>query len=193
MKRILIVAAAALAAGCATARQAADEVGEEVTQTAREVRAEVGGGPKATARLVNAQGAPVGTVTLEQEEDGVDMEVHVMGLPQGVHGIHIHEVGTCTSPDFASAGGHYNPGGRQHGFEDPQGPHAGDLPNITVGANGMAHVELENERVTLTDGPNTLFDANGSAIVIHATADDYRTNPSGNSGARIACGVIVRG
>jgi Cu-Zn family superoxide dismutase len=193
MKQIGILSLALLATtACATAREVADEVGEETRQTAREVRGEVAGGPTATAQLRNAQGQVVGTATLEQEEDGVDIELHVTGLPPGVHGFHIHETGTCTPPDFTSAGGHYNPTNRQHGFEDPQGPHAGDMRNIQVGANGMAHVEVENERVTISPGPTTLFDADGSAIVIHAGADDYRTNPAGEAGARIACGVVTR-
>lgn len=191
-KGTILLATTVLGFGCATARETAEEVGDDVAEAAREVRAEVEGGPTAVARLVNAQGAAIGTVTIEEEEDGVDLEGHLTGLPAGTHGIHIHENGTCTPPSFESAGGHYNPTSREHGFENPNGPHAGDLRNIEVGADGMAHIDLEAEAVTIRPGSRTLFDANGSALVIHAGADDYRTNPSGSSGARIACGVIVR-
>lgn len=152
-----------------------------------------GGGPAtATGELLDAQGERVGTATLEQDGDEVDISVHVTNLAPGVHGIHLHETGQCTPPDFTSAGGHYSPDGREHGFENPDGPHAGDLPNIEVAADGTGHFTLENERVTLTPGPRTLFDSDGTAIVIHAGADDYRTDPAGDSGARIACGVITR-
>lgn len=189
MNRIIATAGLALlAAGCSTAREAA----REVDGVAREVASEVAGAPRASARLMNAQGATVGTATLEQHANGVEIDVHVTGLPAGTHGIHIHEVGTCTPPDFTSAGGHFNPTQRNHGLESPQGPHGGDLPNLQI-ANGMGHAEMMNPRVTLREGATSLFDANGSAIVIHATADDQRTDPSGNSGARIACGVVVRG
>lgn len=192
--RLIPVAALAVAVtACATAREVGDEVGDTAADAAAEVRAEVGSQPTARAQLRDAQGRDVGMVTFEQEEDGVDMEVHVTGMPPGVHGIHIHQTGTCTPPDFTSAGGHYNPTNRNHGFESPGGPHAGDLRNITVGPNGTGHFELENERVTITAGPATLFDADGSAVVVHAGPDDYATDPSGNSGARIACGVVTRG
>jgi Cu-Zn family superoxide dismutase len=149
-------------------------------------------GPVGTAHLRNAQGVEVGTVALEQEGNGVQLEVHVTGMPAGEHGIHLHAVGRCDAPDFASAGGHFNPMQRQHGFDNPQGSHAGDLRNLTVAANGTGRAELTDTGVTLGVGPNSLFDADGTAVVIHASADDYRTDPSGNSGARIACGVIGR-
>lgn len=193
-KRIsmMLLTATLVAVGCATARETAEEVGEDVAEAAREVRSEVERGPTAVAHMVSSQGAAIGTIEIEEEEDGVDLEGHLTGLPTGTHGIHIHENGTCTPPDFESAGAHYNPTSREHGFENAAGPHAGDLRNIEVGADRAAHVDLEAEAVTIRRGPRTLLDANGAALVIHATADDYRTNPSGNSGARIACGVIVR-
>lgn len=185
MRRMLIAGLAVLAGGCASTQEAAEN-------TVAEVRSELGDQPTATAQLRNAQGQVVGTVTLEQEEDGVDLEGHLTGLPPGLHGFHIHQTGRCTAPDFTSAGGHYNPTNMQHGFEDPEGPHAGDMQNLTVQADGSVHIDMENQRVTITDGPATLFDADGSALVIHSGPDDYRTDPSGNSGSRIACGVITR-
>jgi Cu-Zn family superoxide dismutase len=145
-----------------------------------------------TARLRNAQGVEVGTVVLEQERNGVGLDVRVTGLPAGVHGIHLHGVGRCDAPDFTTAGAHFNPALHQHGFNNPQGPHAGDLRNLTVGANGVGRAELSDGNVTLGEGPTSLFDADGTSIVVHASADDYLTDPSGNSGARIACGVITR-
>ncbi len=110
--------------------------------------------------------------------------------PPGTHGIHIHTVGKCAGPDFATAGGHLNPGPKMHGKDNPMGPHAGDLLNFDVDADGKSHATLMADHVTLTDGPASLFHTGGTALVIHAMPDDYKTDPSGNSGARIACGVI---
>lgn len=145
----------------------------------------------ATAELRNAQGQPVGTATLTDVGGGVRVIVEARNLPHGDKGVHIHEVGRC-EPPFTTAGGHFNPGKRQHGLQNPAGPHAGDLPNITIGADGTGRLETVTDRVTLGGGATSLFDADGSAIVIHAAPDDHRTDPAGNSGARIACGVIVR-
>src|SRR5690606_11945130 len=103
------------------------------------------------------------------------------------------ETGECTPPDFTSAGGHFNPTAAQHGLENPDGPHAGDMPNIEVGADGTASVTVENDRITLSEGPNSILDADGSALMIHASADDNVSDPAGNAGARIACGVITSG
>jgi Cu-Zn family superoxide dismutase len=147
----------------------------------------------ATAELRNAQGQVVGTATLAEVSGGVRVLVDAKGLPPGPKGVHIHAVGKCEPPDFASAGGHFNPGGKKHGFDSPEGPHAGDLPNMTVGADAVGRLESMNERITLAAGPNPVLDADGSALVIHADPDDFRTDPAGNSGARVACGVIVRG
>ncbi len=145
----------------------------------------------ATAELRNAQGQPVGTATLTDVGGGVRVIVEARNLPPGDKGVHIHEVGRC-EPPFTTAGGHFNPGKRQHGLQNPAGPHAGDLPNITIGTDGTGRLETVTDRVTLGGGATSLFDADGSAIVIHAAPDDHRTDPAGNSGARIACGVIVR-
>ena len=110
-----------------------------------------------------------------------------------MHGIHIHAVGRCDPPDFMSAGDHVNPTNRQHGLRNPQGPHAGDLPNLTVEAGGTGTFQAANVDLTLGAGANGLFDADGSALVVHADPDDEATEPTGNSGGRIACGVIMRG
>jgi Cu-Zn family superoxide dismutase len=150
------------------------------------------GTPTATAELRNAQGQVVAHATFTQTAAGVRIVVDARGLPPGDKGIHIHEVGRCEPPTFTSAGGHFNPGRRQHGLENPAGPHAGDLPNIRIDAQGTGRLETTTDRVTLASGPTSLFDADGSALVIHAAPDDHRTDPTGNSGARIACGVISR-
>jgi Cu-Zn family superoxide dismutase len=146
----------------------------------------------ATADIRDAQGRTVAAATLVQDGDEVEISIDVAALPSGTHGIHLHTTGTCTPPDFTSAGGHFSPATRRHGFENPEGPHAGDLPNIDVAADGTGRFLLANDRVTLTSGAASLFDADGTAIVIHAGPDDYRTDPAGDSGARIACGVITR-
>ncbi|HEX6289788.1 MAG TPA: superoxide dismutase family protein [Herpetosiphonaceae bacterium] len=144
---------------------------------------------RASAELKDASGQAVGTITLVQEGDTVHLLGSVQRLPPGTHGIHIHAVGACT-PDFNAAGGHYNPTSKKHGLENPEGAHAGDMPNLQVNADGTGSYDHKNSMVTLREGPATLYDADGSSIVIHAGADDYKTDPSGNSGARIACAVI---
>ena len=113
-------------------------------------------------------------------------------LPPGKHGIHIHAVGKCEGPAFTTAGGHLNPDAKKHGKENPEGPHAGDLLNLEVKADGTAKATLLDTMVTLGDGPNSVFHEGGTAIVIHEKEDDYKTDPAGNSGARIACGVIQK-
>jgi Cu-Zn family superoxide dismutase len=109
-----------------------------------------------------------------------------------VHGIHIHAAGTCAAPGFLSAGGHFNPGGLKHGFLNPEGAHAGDLPNMIVPASGASRYEAADYRITLGSGPNSLFGPNGTSLVIHAGPDDYSTDPAGNSGARVICGQILK-
>ena len=120
------------------------------------------------------------------------VELQLTGLPPGEHGIHFHAVGKCEggATAFSTAGAHYNPIGRQHGLNNSAGPHAGDAPNITVAADGTARTNFTTDRVTLTAGSTALFDDDGSSIVIHAAADDQVSQPSGNSGARIACGTV---
>ena len=143
--------------------------------------------------LINAAGVQIGTVRAWQTTGGVTFRIVAEGLPHGVHGLHVHSVGRCDAPDFASAGPHWNPAAHKHGLNNPQGPHAGDLRNINVAANGVLGetVTLSGASLTAPVGtPGTLLDADGAALVIHADADDYLTDPSGKSGARIACGVL---
>jgi Cu-Zn family superoxide dismutase len=148
--------------------------------------------PRATANMRDASGRSVGTLNLEQSSTGVRIVGDLAGLPAGAHGIHFHQTGRCEGPAFTSAGAHFNPFSRKHGLQNPDGPHAGDMPNVVMPAEGSVLVEMLSPRVTLDDATTTLFDADGTALVIHAAPDDQRTDPSGNSGARIACGVITR-
>jgi Cu-Zn family superoxide dismutase len=143
--------------------------------------------------LRDATGRVVGSAVFLQENGSVRILLDVKGLTPGTKAVHIHDVGQCAPPSFESAGPHFNPTRAEHGSENPKGPHAGDLPNITVDATGQGHLEVTNSRVTLRSGPTSLFDANGSALVVHEGPDDMRTDPAGNSGARIACGVVVLG
>ena len=147
---------------------------------------------KAKAELRNAQGQPVGTAVFKQGGNGVSISLQVFNLPAGTHAFHIHTVGKCDPPDFKTAGGHYNPENKKHGLKNPEGPHAGDMPNITVGQNGKGKATVQNTRVTLGDGVNSLFHEGGTSLVIHEKADDEMTDPAGNAGARIACGVIEK-
>lgn len=150
----------------------------------------------AGAVIVNAAGEARGTAELWQDANNVvHVEAQLRDLPVGTHGIHFHTTGVCqgsSANPFASAGEHYNPLGRQHGLDNSAGPHAGDAPNFTVDVDGRGRFSYTTDRVSLTAGSTTLFDADGSAIVIHATADDQISQPAGNSGSRIACGVIRR-
>jgi len=148
-------------------------------------------GETAHADLRNAQGQKVGAATLEQTPHGVLITVDLQGLPPGTHAFHIHAVGKC-DPPFKSAGGHFNPTHKHHGILNPAGMHAGDLPNIYVPENGKLKFDVFATAVTLGKGPNSLFDADGSSLVIHAGADDYKSDPAGDAGARLACGVIVK-
>jgi Cu-Zn family superoxide dismutase len=144
---------------------------------------------EAKAELKNAQGRAVGEATLAQTSDGVRIKGTITGLRPGTHAFHIHEVGKCEAP-FESAGGHFNPMHKQHGTDNPQGPHAGDLPNIQVSDTQPVKIDVVARGVSLDGGSASLFDADGSALVIHAAADDNKTDPAGNAGERIACGVI---
>jgi Cu-Zn family superoxide dismutase len=152
------------------------------------------GARHAAGSFVDATGATIGWVQLTEDRTGVvHVNVKVDGLATGLHGIHIHAVGAC-APTFAAAGGHYNPLGHQHGLDNPAGPHAGDLPNLMVNVDGAGRLNARTDRVTLTDGPATLFDGDGSAFIIHANPDDQVTDVgNGGSGARIACAVVLPG
>ncbi len=150
-------------------------IGLPITASAQSARAE----------LKDAQGKVVGTATLSEVAGGVKVALKASGLKSGDHGLHIHAVGKCEPPAFTSAGGHYNPGNKKHGRINPEGAHAGDLPNLKVGADGTGAIEVTAAGVMLKD-------AAGLALVIHADPDDEKTDPTGNSGARVACGVIAR-
>jgi Cu-Zn family superoxide dismutase len=146
----------------------------------------------ALARIVDAEGDTVGAAALTQHEDeGVRIFVWAKDLAPGKHGIHIHSVGNCDpAGGFVAAGSHFNPEAKLHGLSNPAGPHAGDSPNLRVRPVGLGILRATNERVSLGEGPTSLFDADGSAMVIHAGEDDQTTDPTGNSGPRIGCGVI---
>lgn len=144
----------------------------------------------ATADLINTKGESVGQATFTETPHGVLIHASAKGLPAGWHAFHIHEKGACTPPDFKSAGGHFNPGVHTHGYESPTGSHAGDLPNVSVDEHGDLDIEFLADKVTLGKAENSLFDEDGSALVIHAGKDDYTTDPAGNAGDRIVCGVI---
>jgi superoxide dismutase, Cu-Zn family len=136
-------------------------------------------------------GNSIGTVTLTQTTRGVLLVGHLTSLPPGPHAIHVHDSGRC-EPPFTSAGGHFNPTQRGHGFKSPMANHAGDLPNFLAAADGQGHVETISRDLTLAPGPIGLFDGDGASLVVHAGADDYASDPAGNSGNRVACGVIAR-
>jgi superoxide dismutase, Cu-Zn family len=157
------------------------------------VYAQEGTTTSAEAIMKDTKGTTVGLATFTEEIGGlVRINVNVRGLTPGLHGIHIHNTGSCTGPSFTSAGEHYNPLGKEHGLNNTKGSHAGDLPNLEVGEDGMVHMNVTTDLVTLSPGPTTLFTANGTSLVIYADPDDQMANPSGNSGGRIICGVIEK-
>lgn len=170
-----IAAAAALAlAGTAAAAQAPHE------------------GAAPHAPVIDRQGQQIGTVVAEETPNGVLVSATIEGLPPGEHGFHLHETGTCDPGEgFSTAGGHYAPRGNQHGFRVEGGPHAGDMPNQFVDEDGRLRVHVFNPRVSWSAGEAALADADGSALIVHSGADDYRSQPSGDAGERLACAVIA--
>ena len=173
--RPIILPLLALLAGCSTIREAETVAVKEV----------------ASAQMLRADGSVAGVATLSLQDDGIMLELAADAPGKGGFGVHLHSVGRCDAPGFASAGPHWNPQGKQHGHDNPAGAHLGDLPNLTSDVEGRLYAK-GMIRDALWDGPSGLFDADGIAIVIHERPDDYRTDPSGNSGKRILCGVFAK-
>jgi superoxide dismutase, Cu-Zn family len=145
-----------------------------------------------TVTLKNAQGESVGTATLSPADKGVKIDLDLHGLSAGEHAIHVHSVAKCDGPAFTSAGPHFNPDKKHHGLQNPEGPHAGDMENFTVGSDGTAKTAVTALNVTLGDDSHSVFSNGGTALVIHAGPDDMKSDPAGKAGDRIACGVIAK-
>ncbi len=146
---------------------------------------------QATAELKDKENKTVGVATFRESGRGVTVNIDVKGLTPGLHAVHVHAVGKCEAPAFTSAGGHFNPAQKKHGHKSPEGAHAGDLPNMLVAKDGTGRFEAFTDGMTLKSGATSVFDKDGSALVIHAGVDDYTTDPTGNAGDRAACGIIT--
>jgi len=180
----LLLAGTALAACSQKAEEPADNVAEPPAM------AEPSAAPQ-TIALNGTDGRPVGTVTLNEDSNGVTIKVDASAIAAGTHGVHLHEKGLCEGPKFESAGAHWNPQSKQHGRDNPMGAHLGDLANFEIGQAGAATTSFTVAGVTMSGATNALADADGTSLVVHAKADDYKTDPSGNSGDRVACAVLA--
>lgn len=176
------VSAVALVSACQKTEEPAADNGAEVPTIAAEPQ---------TIALNGPDGRPVGTATLSEDANGVTIKIDASAIPAGTHGVHLHEKGLCDGPDFKSAGAHWNPAAKQHGRDNPMGAHLGDLANFEIGAAGTATTMFLVGGVSMSGASNALSDADGTSLVVHATADDYKTDPSGNSGDRVACAVVA--
>jgi Cu-Zn family superoxide dismutase len=179
------------AAGDSAAGASAAAAGGSAAASGGDSAGGAGMGAAVHVSMISATGQELGMLMLNETGGTISLSGTLRGLPPGEHGIHLHQVGQCTPP-FESAGPHWNPTSKMHGSQNPQGPHAGDMPNITVGADSSANVNINSAAGPLR-GATGLVDNDGAAVVIHAKADDLKTDPSGNSGARIACGAVASG
>jgi len=177
--RLWFVAVSAAALGACT--QGGDGAGPAGSSAA---------GASVAADVRDPAGMTMARATVSQSGDSLRVRVEAMGMRAGTYGAHVHTTGRCDPPDFTTAGPHWNPTGQQHGKNNPRGMHKGDLPNLSVGTDGRGSFEFTIPSASISGGANALMDSDGAAIVVHASADDYRTDPSGNSGGRIACGVL---
>ena len=194
---VATLAASALALSACSREPAADNVvvandmGAEADMASNDMMTGNAVGTMQSAGFTGGDGSAMGNVALSEGAGGVTMTVSATGLPAGTHGIHLHEKGLCDGPQFESAGAHWNPGMKKHGRDNPQGAHLGDLANLEVGANGAASASFTVAGAMMANGATMLADADGTALVIHAKPDDYKTDPSGASGDRLACAVIA--
>ncbi|MFB9374836.1 superoxide dismutase family protein [Algimonas porphyrae] len=200
LKKVLLLTSAAMLTACGSPeaeidRPDADNTLDVATEMMTDTDADTVVMMSQSFPVMNTSGAEIGTVTVsDQSAGGVTVTLDVTAITAGAHAVHFHETGRCDGPDFTSAGGHYNPMGNNHGFDaDAPNPHAGDMPNVEAPQSGVVQTVIENERVSLSprEGMAPLFDANGTAFIIHADADDYVSQPTGAAGSRIACAVIA--
>lgn len=185
--RVVAIATFSIVAAACGSQQPASNQQSEAAEPATNTTA---GAAAANAELRTASGEARGQATATQSDEGISVRIAATGMAPGTYAAHVHTTGRCEGPAFESAGSHWNPASRQHGRDNPQGMHKGDLPNLTIAADGNGSIEFTIESAAVSGGTVPLLDADGAAVVIHAKPDDYRTDPSGNAGDRIACGVL---